>query len=123
MLYAIPARGSRPLLEVITKLLKSNRSEQKVRKSGSRDRVYDLFMKQIALGLALAGLALTAQPDLLTLAPAVIARCAPQYTTEARQAGVEGTAVLYIQIHTDGTAHNIKVQRGLGSGLDENAVE
>ncbi len=80
-------------------------------------------MRQIALGFVLAGLALHAQPDLLTLSPAVIARCAPQYTSQAKRAGIEGTVVLIIQIQTDGRAHNIKVLRRLGSGLDENAVE
>ncbi len=80
-------------------------------------------MRQVALGFVLAGLALHAQPDLLTLSPAVIARCAPQYTSQAKRAGIEGTVVLIIHIQTDGTAHNIKVLRGLGSGLDENAVD
>ena len=85
--------------------------------------VYPLVMRQIALGFFLAGLALHAQPDLMTQAPAVIARCAPQYTAEAKRANLEGTVVLYIQVYPDGKAHNIKVQRGLGSGLDETAIE
>ena len=80
--------------------------------------VYDLFMRQIALSFLLAGLTLYAQPDLLTQAPAVIARCAPQYTPQAKRAGIEGTVVLYIQVYPDGRAHNIKVQSSLGSGLE-----
>ena len=61
-------------------------------------------MRQIALSLLLAGLALYAQPDLPTQAPEVIARCAPQYTPEAKRASIEGTVVLYIQVYPDGRA-------------------
>jgi len=80
-------------------------------------------MRQIALSFVLAGLALHAQTDLLTQAPAVIARCAPRYTPEATWARIEGTVVLYIQVYPDGIAHNIRVQSRLGSGLDEKAIE
>ena len=80
-------------------------------------------MRQIALSFFLAGLALHAQPDLLTQAPAVLARCAPQYTPEAKRASIEGTVVLYTQVYPDGRAHNIKVLSSLGSGLDEKAIE
>jgi periplasmic protein TonB len=68
-------------------------------------------------------LALGAQPDLLSQAPAVIARCAPQYTPEAKRANIEGTVLLYVQVYPNGRAHIIKVQRSLGSGLDEKAIE
>jgi TonB family protein len=80
-------------------------------------------MRQIALAFLLTSLALYAQPDLLIQAPMVIGRCAPQYTPEAKRAGIEGTAVLTIQVYPDGRAHNIKVQRSLDSGLDEKAIE
>ena len=80
-------------------------------------------MRQMALSFLLTGLMLYAQPDLLTQAPAVIARCAPQYTPEAKRASIEGTVVLYIQVYPDGRAHNIKVQSSLGSGLEEKAIE
>jgi TonB family protein len=77
----------------------------------------------MALSFLLAGLTLYAQPDLRTQAPAVIARCAPQYTPEAKRASIEGTVVLYIQVYSDGRAHNIEVQSSLGAGLDEKAIE
>lgn len=80
-------------------------------------------MRQIALGFFLTLVVLHAQPDLLTEAPAVIARCAPQYTPEAKRANIEGTVVLYIQVYPDGTARNITIQSSLGSGLDEKAIE
>jgi TonB family protein len=47
----------------------------------------------------------------------------PEYSQEARDAHCEGTSVLWMIIGTDGRAHNIKVARGLGHGLDENAIE
>jgi TonB family protein len=80
-------------------------------------------MREIAVGFFLAGLALHAQPDLLNQSPAVIARCAPQYTPEAKRANIEGTVLLYIQVYPDGRAHNIRLQSSLGSGLDEKAIE
>ena len=52
-----------------------------------------------------------------------IAKCAPQYTLEAKRAGIEGTVVLYIQVNLDGNAQNVKVQRSLDSGLDAKAIE
>ena len=61
--------------------------------------VYALFMRRITLGFFLTGLALHAQPDLLIQSPAVIAKCAPQYTPEAKRANIEGTVVLYIQVY------------------------
>ena len=80
-------------------------------------------MREIALGFFLAGAPLHSQPDLLTQSPAVIARCAPQYTPEAKRANIEGTVGLYIQVYPDGRAHNIRLQSSLGSGLDEKAIE
>ncbi len=46
-----------------------------------------------------------------------------QYSQEAREAGYEGTVVLAFEVWEDGRAHNIRVLRGLGMGLDEKAVE
>jgi len=56
-------------------------------------------------------------------APRVISRSDPQYTDEAQAAKVEGTVLLSIVIAPDGLAHNINVVKGIGSGLDEKAVE
>jgi TonB family protein len=47
----------------------------------------------------------------------------PQETEEARAAKYQGTAVIYVEVGTDGFAHNITIARGLGFGLDENAVK
>lgn len=47
----------------------------------------------------------------------------PEYSKEARKAGIEGTCVLDIVVGPDGSAHNIRVSRSLGKGLDEEAIE
>src|SRR5581483_5964434 len=80
-------------------------------------------MRQIAISVLLSGFALHAQPDLLTQAPRVIANCAPQYTPEAKRAGVEGMVVLYVEVYPDGRTRNIRVQKSLGSGLEGKAIE
>jgi len=79
-------------------------------------------MSRIALAFLVMGVGLFAQPDLLTQAPMLLAKCAPRYTDAARHAKLEGRVILYVQIYPDGRAHNIKVQRGLGLGLDAAAV-
>ena len=47
----------------------------------------------------------------------------PEYSEEARKAKYQGTVVLAIQVGEDGRAHNIRVIRSLGLGLDEKAIE
>ena len=56
------------------------------------------------------------------LPPKLISKIEPAYTEEARVAKYQGTAVLSIEVGADGLAHNIRVVRGLGFGLDQNAV-
>ena len=56
-------------------------------------------------------------------APRVLFQPDPEYSEEARKAKYQGTVVLYAEIGTDGRTHNIRVQRSLGLGLDEKAIE
>jgi TonB family protein len=56
-------------------------------------------------------------------APAVLYKVEPEYTEEARAAKYQGTVLLYIEVGPDGMAHNIQVQRGLGLGLDQKAID
>jgi TonB family protein len=56
-------------------------------------------------------------------APQLIYKKDPDYTEEARKANYQGTVLLYAEITPDGRATNIKVQRSLGLGLDEKAIE
>jgi TonB family protein len=57
------------------------------------------------------------------LAPKPISTPDPQYTEQARQAKYEGTCVLAMIVGPDGKPHDIRVQRGLGMGLDQKAIE
>ncbi len=55
-------------------------------------------------------------------APSLFSKVEPAYTDEARAARYQGTVVLSVEIHQDGKAHNIRVVRGLGLGLNEQAM-
>lgn len=55
--------------------------------------------------------------------PSLIAKVEPVYTDEARAAKYQGTVVLYVEIHPDGKTHNVRVLRGLGLGLNEQAMD
>jgi len=55
--------------------------------------------------------------------PRVLSRADPEYTPEASAAKIEGTVVLSVIVGTDGLAHDINVIKGIGSGLDEKAVQ
>ena len=47
----------------------------------------------------------------------------PEYSEEARKAKYQGTVVLWVVVGPDGKPRDIRVQRSLGLGLDEKAVE
>jgi len=55
--------------------------------------------------------------------PELLRKVEPEYSDEARKAKFSGTVVLYIEIEPNGRATNIHVQRSLGMGLDEKAIE
>jgi len=54
--------------------------------------------------------------------PKPISRREPEYTDEARAAKYQGTVVLSVDIDQHGVPQNIQVTRGLGLGLDQNAI-
>ena len=56
-------------------------------------------------------------------APRAIYDPDPEYSEEARQARYQGTVLLWVVVGKDGKAHEIRVLRSLGMGLDEKAVE
>ena len=56
-------------------------------------------------------------------APTVIYKVDPTYSEEARKAKYQGTVVLSAIVRKDGTIEILKVVRGLGLGLDENAIQ
>jgi TonB family protein len=47
----------------------------------------------------------------------------PDYTEEARRRGIAGDVDLEIVVRADGTVGNVRIIRGLGSGLDQRAVD
>jgi len=47
----------------------------------------------------------------------------PEFSEEARKAKYQGTVVLWMIVGPDGRTHDIRVQRSLGMGLDEKAIE
>jgi protein TonB len=55
--------------------------------------------------------------------PGLLREVKPQYTEEARRAGVEGDVVLEIVVRADGTVGNVTILRSLGAGLDRRAVD
>jgi periplasmic protein TonB len=56
-------------------------------------------------------------------APALLFKVEPEYSEEARRAKYQGTVVLYVEVGPDGKAHNPRIVRSLGLGLDEKAME
>jgi protein TonB len=56
-------------------------------------------------------------------APVVIFRVEPQYSEEARKAKYQGTVIISAIVRKNGGLDVLKVVRGIGLGLDENAVE
>jgi len=56
-------------------------------------------------------------------APRVIYSPDPEFSEEARKAKYQGTVILWLVVGPDGRPHDIHVQRSLGMGLDEKAVE
>jgi TonB family protein len=47
----------------------------------------------------------------------------PEYSEEARKAKWQGTVVLWVIVGPDGKPRDIRIQRSLGMGLDEKAIE
>ncbi|HWR14454.1 MAG TPA: energy transducer TonB [Terriglobales bacterium] len=56
-------------------------------------------------------------------APRILYAPDPDYSEEARKAKYQGTVVLWVVIGPDGRPRDIRVQRSLGLGLDEKAME
>ena len=56
-------------------------------------------------------------------APRAIYDPDPEYSEEARRAKYQGTVLLWVVVGPDGRPRDIRVQRSLGMGLDEKAIE
>ena len=57
------------------------------------------------------------------VAPQLLREVKPDYTDDARRRGVEGDVVMEIVVRSDGSVGDVKVRQGLGSGLDQRAVD
>jgi TonB family protein len=57
------------------------------------------------------------------LPPKVLYDPEPDYSDEARRAKHQGSVILWVVVGADGRPHEIKVQRSLGMGLDEKAID
>jgi len=55
--------------------------------------------------------------------PSLTQKVEPSYSEEARAARLQGKVVVRTIIGTDGRTHDSQIVRGLGLGLDENAIE
>jgi TonB family protein len=55
--------------------------------------------------------------------PRLVREVKPDYTEEARRRSIEGEVVLEIVVRRDGSVSDVRVIRGLGSGLDQRAAQ
>ena len=55
--------------------------------------------------------------------PAIVREVKPDYTDEARRRGVEGDVELEIVVRADGGVGSVTLIHGLGSGLDQRAID
>ena len=60
--------------------------------------------------------------DAGVIAPRLVHKQEPDYTQEAKDAKIEGRVMLSAIVDVDGKAHDVKVDEGLDTGLDANAV-
>jgi len=56
-------------------------------------------------------------------APVVLKQAEPEFSEQARKAKVNGNVLVHLIVDERGLPQDIKVVRGIGMGLDENAVE
>ena len=60
--------------------------------------------------------------DAGVIAPRLVHKQEPDYTQEAKDAKIGGRVMLSAIVDVDGKAHDVKVDEGLDTGLDANAV-
>ena len=55
--------------------------------------------------------------------PSIVREVKPVYTEDGRRRGIEGEVEMEVVVRSDGTVGAVRVLRGLGSGLDQRAVD
>jgi protein TonB len=63
------------------------------------------------------------KPGLGVTAPRELYAPDPEYSEEARRAKFQGSVLLWLVVGSDGLPHDLKVERSVGLGLDEKALE
>ena len=89
---------------------------------GALERVAE-YLKQAESGYDLPAPAGVSRVGNGVIEPEPIERTEPEYSEEGLRAGLEGTVLLAGVIAEDGSAHNLRVVREIGLGLDEKAIE
>lgn len=64
-----------------------------------------------------------AEAGVPTTPPAIVTKHEPKYTREPIKANLGGSVILSLVVGADGVPRDVKVLRGLGLGLDEEAVK
>ncbi len=67
--------------------------------------------------LALAACTGSAQERPRLTPPSIVSKTEPEYSLEAREAGLQGNVVLRVVIAVDGKPKDLNVVKGLGMGL------
>jgi TonB family protein len=57
------------------------------------------------------------------VAPKVTYKVDPPYTQDAKDAKIQGTVIVVLEVHPDGRAHNLRIQQSLDPGLDQNTLD
>ena len=109
-------------------LLQSAGSLETYLKLNPSDPEAELWQEQLAalkvLGnIGKTGAEVVKHGNEVTTKARILAKPEPQYTDEARQAGVRGTVVLRGTLGSDGKIRNLLVLKGLPSGLSWEAVK
>ncbi len=99
--------------------------------TGQHERALKEFRLAIATGdntrdaqiVAAAWFELARAAGVEAAGPEPVEHPAPEYSDEARRAGLEGTVLISAVIAEDGSVRDPRVMRSLGLGLDEKALE
>ena len=108
--------------ELLASLLaRANRADEATPLEARARRIRDAEVGRSGERLPAAIAALKVGPGVT--APRLLMKVEPQYSELARAARYQGTVVLTIEIGADGAVHGIRLLRGLGLGLDEQAAD
>ena len=55
--------------------------------------------------------------------PRVVSKVDAKYTKAARKAKIQGAVVVKLEVHPDGRAHNMRIERSVDPGLDRRALD